>query len=73
MSAITVGIQFIGTIIILIGSFMFARKIGIERGSNGREVRGLIMGSIIFVVVGYTGIYIFASISGHIQKVISAL
>ena len=73
MSAITVGIHFIGTIIILIGSFMFARKIGIKWGSNGKDARGLIMGSIIFIVVGYTGIYIFAFISGYIQKVISTL
>ena len=67
MSALIVGIQFIGTIIILIGSFIFARKVGIDWGSNGKDARGLIMGSIIFIAVGYTGIYIFASIIGHLE------
>ena len=65
MSALMVGIQFIGTIIILIISFIFARKIGALSASNGKEIKGFIIGFIIFIIMGYTGIYIFASISKY--------
>ena len=65
MSALIVGIQFIGTIIILIISFIFARKIGALSAYNGKEIKGFIIGFIVFILMGYTGIYIFASISKY--------
>ena len=65
MSALIVGIQFIGTIIILIISFIFARKIGALSARNGKEIKGFIIGFIVFILMGYTGIYIFASISKY--------
>ena len=65
MSALMVGIQFIGTIIILIISFIFARKIGALSACNGKEIKGFIIGFIVFILMGYTGIYIFASISKY--------
>tara|TARA_B100001175_G_C18925685_1_gene364477 strand:- start:176 stop:367 length:192 start_codon:yes stop_codon:yes gene_type:complete len=62
MSALIVGIQFIGTLIILLVSFVFARKVGIHYGVNGKDKLGLFIGFIFFIIVGYTSIYIFASI-----------
>ena len=66
MGALVVGVNFIGTILILIISFLIAKNIGNKLAINGRDVVALFSGFVIFILIGFIGIYIFANIISRI-------
>ena len=61
MDALVVGVNFIGTILILIISLLIAKNIGYKLAINGKDVVALFAGFIIFILIGFIGIYIFAN------------
>jgi hypothetical protein len=63
MSALIVGINFIGTIILVLISFIIARNIGIKLSSSHNDVIVLAISSIIFISLAFVGIYFFSIIS----------
>ena len=63
MSALIVGINFIGTIIIVLISFIIARNIGIKLSSSYNDIIVLAISSIIFISLAFVGIYFFSIIS----------
>ena len=66
MGALVVGVNFIGTILILIISFLIAKNIANKLAINGRDVVALFSGFVIFILIGFIGIYIFANIISRI-------
>tara|TARA_X000000368_G_C22832236_1_gene623849 strand:- start:442 stop:645 length:204 start_codon:yes stop_codon:yes gene_type:complete len=66
MDALVVGVNFIGTILILIISLLIAKNIGYKLAINGKDVVALFAGFIIFILIGFIGIYIFANIISKI-------
>ena len=60
MSALIVGINFIGTIILVLISFIIARNIGIKLSSSHNDVIVLAISSIIFISLAFVGIYFFS-------------
>ena len=67
MSALIVGINFIGTVLILIISFIIARYIGIKLSSNYHDNIVLITSSIIFIILAFIGIFLFSVISSRVE------
>ena len=63
MNALIVGINFIGTIILVLISFIIARNIGIKLSSSHNYVIVLAISSIIFISLAFVGIYFFSIIS----------
>ena len=63
MSALIVGINFIGTIVIVLISFIIARNIGIKLSSCHNDIIVLAISSIIFISLAFVGIYFFSIIS----------
>ena len=63
MNALIVGINFIGTIIIVLISFIIARNIGIKLSFSHGEIIVLTISSIIFISLAFAGIYFFSIIS----------
>ena len=63
MNALIVGINFIGTIIIVLISFIIARNIGIKLSFSHGEIIVLTISSIIFISLAFVGIYFFSIIS----------
>ena len=67
MSALIVGINFIGTIVIVLISFIIARNIGIKLSSSHNDIIVLAISSIIFISLAFVGIYFFSFISFRIE------
>lgn len=67
MSALIVGINFIGTVLILIISFIIARYIGIKLSSDYHDNIVLITSSIIFIALAFIGIFLFSVISSRVE------
>ena len=63
MNALIVGINFIGTIIIVLISFIIARNIGIKLSSSYNDIIVLAISSIIFISLAFVGIYSFSILS----------
>ena len=63
MSALIVGLNFIGTIIVVLISFIIARNIGIKLSSRHHDIIVLAISSIIFISLAFFGIYFFSIIS----------
>ena len=51
MDALVVGVNFIGTILILIISLLIAKNIGYKLAINGKDVVALFAGFIIFILI----------------------
>ena len=63
MNALIVGVNFIGTLIIVLISFIIARNIGIKLSSSQNDINVLAIGSIIFISLAFVGIYFFSIVS----------
>ena len=63
MNALIVGVNFIGTLIIVLISFIIARNIGIKLSSSQNDIIVLAIGSIIFISLAFVGIYFFSIVS----------
>ena len=67
MSALIVGINFIGTIVIVLISFIITRNIGIKLSSSHNDIIVLAISSIIFISLAFVGIYFFSIISSRTE------
>ena len=67
MNALIVGINFIGTLIIVLISFIIARNIGIKLSSSRNDIIVLVISSIIFISIAFVGIYFFSIVSSRAE------
>ena len=65
MIALIVGINFIGTILIVVISFIIARNIGLKLSVSNHDIIVLAISSIVFIVIAFVGIYFFSIISSR--------
>jgi hypothetical protein len=63
MSAVIVGINFMGTILIVVISFVIARNIGLKLSDSHHDIIVLAISSIVFIVLAFVGIYFFSILS----------